>query len=811
MKMYFMVSGMSCAACSARVQQAVEKLNIFSSVSVNLLTGRMITELSPETDLSDGELKAAVIGAVKKAGYIAEPLEAFEVTGQQMNKEKPVEGGLRGNRFFLQAVGDRRVKRLILSVVLLVILAYSAMGQMIGLPVPSVISRIESPVIYTAFQAVLSLAIILINFKYYVNGFRNLFRLSPNMDSLIAVGSSISFVYSAVLSAGVVAEVLNGNGALASEIAGRLFYESAGMIPTFISIGKYLEERSREKTKSALTRLISLRPAKALRYIPPENNNGVSGEVEINISEIMPGDILAVKNGEAVPCDGSIVFGNGSLNEAMLTGEGLPVEKKTGDSVFEATINVQGYFRMRAEKTGEDTLFAEIIRLVEEASSTKAPIERLTDRISRIFVPAVLGIAIIVFFIWLLSGADFSFAVSMGVSVMVISCPCSLGLATPTAVMAGTGRGAEMGILIKSAEGLQKLHKCDTVVLDKTGTLTAGELKVVETKAAEGIDRSMLVMLTGRIEQLSVHPIGRAVAGYGEKVGSIAIRSMEKKYSDTACTDTKNRKLFELYNLFDGFLSDFIAEDIPGGGLSVKKDDDIILCGNLSLMKQNDVYIGPELMEAAEINLSKGCTVFFAALNKRAIGIFAISDSLRPDAAEAVRQFEKLGMSVIMLTGDNERTAGEIADRTGISRYHASLSPADKEGMLRKLQEEGHRVIMVGDGINDAPALMRADAGIAIGSGTDIAIDSADVVITGDKLCAASAAIGLSRATMRNIKQNLFWAFFYNLLGIPVAAGALYPVFGIKLNPMLCAVCMSLSSLFVVSNALRLRYFNKKR
>lgn len=780
MKLYYKVTGMSCSACSSKVEHCVSLLDNISDVSVNFLTGKMTVEINNETD-SD-KIKQIITSEVASAGYHAELLDS-ENTLFDTSFTK-TETDSKGTFKEL----NKNLRKLILSIIILIILAYITMGQMLGLPVPYFASSSINPVSFSLIQMTLTICIIGLNKKYYINGFRNLFRLSPSMDTLISLGSTISFIYSLVISAIIIRLNNSGDYIAAAENAKNLFYESAAMIPVFISIGKYLEENARNKTSDSLKGLIKLKPEKAVKYNPDTHE-----EAEIPINEIIIGDILCVHQGEGIPCDGEIIYGNGGIDESMLTGESIPIDKKEGDKVFEATINKQGYFRMKAEKTGKETVFSQIIALVEDASGSKAPIQRLADRISMYFVPIVLIIAIITFVSWLIAGYDLSFAISMGVSVMVISCPCSLGLATPTAIMAGTGRGAEMKILIKSAEALETLHKCDTIFFDKTGTITTGELVVSDIINSEDIDRQSFIQFAAKFEGMSSHPISAAIA-------SLSLQNNNHK---------------EVQNL--------LADEIPlgftektGMGLVLETGKFTYLAGNIKLLndysengKISDVY-----EKCEEYGRLGKTTVIFARKDKtkaslKVLGFITVTDKIKPDAENAIKCLNDLRINTVMLTGDNQRVAENIASQSGIESFYSEMSPEQKLEKIKEAMENGHCVAMVGDGINDAPALLTADVGIAIGTGTDVAIDSADIVLLGNNLSTVTNAFRLSKATIKNIKQNLFWALFYNCISIPIAAGVFFPFFGIKLNPIIAAACMSLSSIFVVTNALRLRFFKK--
>ncbi len=725
MRKNFDITGMSCSACSARVENVVGKLDGVRSVAVSLLRNTMCVDYD-ESAVSPEKIIAAVTGA----GYGAYP----EGTGPARNA---------GDEIRLMG------RRLAASAVLLVILMYFSMGHMFGLPMPA-----ENPAALGLIQLVLTAPILIINRKYFVNGFKALFRRSPNMDSLVALGAAASVGYSLY----AMIRIFMGEGHFLHD----LYFEGAAMIVTLISLGKFLEARSKRHTGDAIEKLVGLTP-KTARLL----RNGE--EVEVPVGQVEVGDILIVRGGESVPVDGAVVSGSGSVDESAITGESIPVSKKEGDSLIGATVVSSGYFRLRAERVGPDTTLSQIIKLVEEAGSSKAPISKLADRVSGVFVPVVISIAIVTFIIWMLAGAGLGKALTFAIAVLVISCPCALGLATPTAIMVGTGKGAEKGILIKSAEALETLRAVKSVVLDKTGTVTVGRPAVTRV-IMEPEDLPM----AAAVEAMSGHPLSLAVTEYAKSEG-IECPPAEK----------------------------FSAPE--GLGISAEVRGQTVIAGNLRMMEEYGVDVSAYAAEA-EAAANEGETPLYFARDGKAMGLITVADPIKEDSAAAVAAMKELGLRVIMVTGDNEKTARAIAARAGIDEVIAGVLPAGKEGKIRDLQREG-RVAMVGDGINDAPAMTRADVGLAIGGGTDVAIEAADIVLMRSSLMDAADAFRLSRATIRNIRQNLFWAFFYNVIGIPVAAGALYVPLGLKLSPMLAAAAMSFSSVFVVTNALRLRKF----
>ena len=716
MKQTYTVLGMSCQACALNVERAVSKISGVNAARVNLLANTLEVE-------SDSVSDEIIVDAVKNAGYKA----------------------LSGRK----AVAPEHVhmkKRLIASLCLLVPLLVISMGHMAGLPLSAEVSGI--------LQFVIVIPIIILNRKFFLQGIPALFRRSPNMDSLVAVGAGAAFIYSTV----VLFAILLGYP------PSHFYFESAGTILTLVTVGKYLESRSKGKTTEAITKLLDLAPKTATIL-----RNGE--ELTVPISDVSVGDIVVVRPGGKIPVDGTVTEGSSSVDSSVLTGESMPVAKRVGDAVQAGTICLYGNIKFRAEKVGDDTTLSQIIELVRDASSSKAPIARLADRVAGVFVPAVMLIALLVFCIWMFVGAEFSFALGVAISVLVISCPCALGLATPVAVMVGTGKAASLGILIKSAETLETAGKADTIVFDKTGTLTEGKPSVDCIFEAEGISRDDLILSAASVEALSEHPLSKAVTDYSKKMGITPFA-----------------------------VDDFSA--VPGRGVTAAASGVRYYAGNAAYMREAGV-IGnfPDVPEDR--------AVIFFAKDTTPLGIITVSDAVRRSSAKAVESLHELGLKVVMLTGDSEATAKRVADEIGVDEFYAGLLPSDKEAAVRRMQEEGRRVIMAGDGINDAPSLARADVGMAVGAGTDIAIESADIVLINSNPQAAASAVRLSRAVIRNVKQNLFWAFIYNTIGIPLAAGILYVPFGVLLSPGIAALAMSCSSVCVVSNALRLRRFRE--
>ena len=733
----FAVTGMTCAACSAHVEKAVSRLSGVQSAPVNLMLGSM-TVTYDEKAVTESD----IIAAVKAAGYGASPASQTD------------QGQLRRDQ---DAALRRRKKHLIWSVVFLVPLFYLSMGHMMGLPLPQVLHM--HPLLLACLQLALVIPILILNRNYFTVGFSRLVKLSPNMDSLVAVGAAAGLVYS-LIEMGLLA---------AGQVSGMpdLYFESAGMILTLVTVGKYLEERSRGKTTGAISALLALAPESAVVRRQGQ-------ELTIPTEEIVAGDTVIVRQGGRIPVDGVITDGHAAVDESAITGESLPVEKVPGDAVTSATVTSSGYLELRATRVGGDTTLSQIIRLMEEAASSKAPISRLADRISGIFVPAVMAISLTAALLWaFVGGMDVRFCLSIAIAVLVISCPCALGLATPVAIMVGTGQAAQQGILIKSAESLELLHKVQTVVLDKTGTVTMGQPRVTDILCASGVTEEELLCVAASAEKPSEHPLAHAI-----------VEESQARHIPL-CP-----------------VSDF--RSVPGGGIQATLSGEAVLAGNAGYLAQNGVSLAA--MEADAHRLAEdGKTPLFFAESGRLLGCIAVADVVKPDSAKAIVALRRMGRRVVLLTGDNQRTANAIARQIGVDQVIAQVLPQDKAKCVAQFQQQGQRVAMVGDGVNDAPALAQADVGLAIGAGTDIAIESADVVLMKSSLLDIPAAMDLSRAVLRNIKQNLFWAFFYNSIGIPVAAGVLYPALHLTLNPMLAAAAMSLSSVCVVSNALRLR------
>ncbi len=746
MKSKFSVTGMSCSACSAHVEKAVRGLYGVSAVSVSLMSASMTVEYE---NLTEND----IINAVVKAGY------GCAVKGEAPPKQSSTD---RKN-----AEAKAMKQRLFWSIGFLVVLMYVSMGSMFGAPLPEFMNSAAGGAAFGFTQFLLVLPIIYLNRSYFTRGFKALINRAPNMDTLVATGALASVIY------GIFAVYMmcygsgTGNTELIHTFRHDLYFEGAGMILTLITVGKYLESRSKARTAEALEKLTELTPETAT-----VERGGA--ELEIPAEELAVGDICIVRPGQRIPADGVITEGSAAIDESALTGESIPAEKTVGDRVLTASINGSGFIKFRAEKVGGETTLSKIIELVGDASASKAPIARIADKISGVFVPIVMAIAAVTFAVWLLLGYTFTHALSMGISVLVISCPCALGLATPVAIMAGTGKGAENGILIKSAAALETLHKIDTVVLDKTGTITEGKphcTDIIEYRAGA-------FAAAYSIEKLSEHPVSVAIAAQGESMGLAA------------------QPVTEFQALF-------------GRGVTAKLNGTRCFVGNMRLMNERGIDCTAATNDVQRLS-DEGKTVMIIADEQSAVGVIAAADIIKPTSPAAIKRLTDMGIEVIMLTGDSARTAEVIKNQVGVSKAIAEVLPTAKAEHIAKLKAEGRRVAMVGDGINDAPALVSADVGIAIGAGTDIAIDSADIVLMKSDLCDAAAAISLGRATIRNIKQNLFWAFFYNTVGIPLAAGALFIPLGIKLNPMIAAAAMSLSSVCVVTNALRLRFFRVK-
>lgn len=781
-KQKFSVTGMTCSACSSHVEKSVRKLSGMEQVTVNLLTNSMQVVYDDTFCKED-----TIIEAVEKAGYgasLAGNDEKSQKNGNDQDLSRSGHGmtgqDTAGREALKGKAANKEMKsRLIISIVFMVLLMGVSMHHMffmwLHLPVPEFLTRLfhgnENALTFAFTQLLLTLPILYVNRKYYQTGFKTLFHLSPNMDSLIAIGSGAALVYGVFAIYRIGYGLGHGDQALVSRYASDLYFESAGMILALITVGKYMETRSKGKTSEAIQKLMDLSPKTAILL----SEDGE--EREVPTWQLAKDDLFIVKPGSLVPADGIVVEGTSSINEAAITGESIPVEKQPGDSVVSATMNKAGRLVCRAVKVGEDTTLSQIIRLVEEASSSKAPIAKLADQIAGIFVPAVMGIALVTFLVWLLAGGGFEAAMSSAIAVLVISCPCALGLATPVAIMVGTGVGAKNGILIKSGDALQTAQNIDTVVLDKTGTITEGKPRVTDVLTYDReLTPSRVLSYAAAIEKPSEHPLADAVVNEAAAKG-VPIPGVRE------------------------------FQAVFGKGVMGSCEGKRCLAGNAAFLKENGIALTPEQEKAMEKLSGEGKTPLLFAAGKALSGIIAVADTVKDSSVTAIRELRDMNIQVVMLTGDNKRTAAAVQKKLGINRVAAEVLPKDKEKEIRRLRQEGRKVAMIGDGINDAPALAAADVGIAIGAGTDVAIDSADIILMKSRLTDAVTAIRLSRAVIRNIKENLFWAFFYNSIGIPLAAGVLYPAFGIRLNPMFGAAAMSLSSLFVVGNALRLRGF----
>lgn len=756
MKQKFNVTGMTCSACSAHVTKAVEKLPGVSSVNVNLLGGSMLVEYDP-----GAESPESIIAAVDDAGYGAALPASKGGAKADAAPAVDIEAELLGMK-----------RRFVISLCFLLPLFYIAMGHMMGWPLPHFFHDSRNALSFALIQFLLVLPIMYVNDKYYKVGFKTLLHGSPNMDSLIALGSLAAVVYGVAALFQISYGMGHGDAERVSKWSMDLYFESAGMILTLITLGKYLETRSKGKTSEAISRLMDLAPktATVLRD---------GAEVEIPVEDVAVGDLILVRPGASIPVDGEVTEGTSSVDESALTGESIPVEKGPGDRVVAASINKSGSFTFRATRVGDDTTLAQMIALVDEAASSKAPIAKLADQVAGIFVPTVIGIALVTAAVWLVLGYGVEHALTASVAVLVISCPCALGLATPVAIMVGTGKGAENGILIKSAEALETLHTVSTVVLDKTGTVTEGRPRVTDLYPGEGITTEELLCVAASLEKPSEHPLAEAIVREAEerKIPLVPVRDFEA---------------------------------VHGRGVRAEVQSSHYLAGNRAMMEESGIDLGAEHLMADGL-AENGKTPLYFAQDGRLIGLIAVADTVKPSSAEAMRGFRALGIDVVMLTGDNQRTADAIGRELGVTKVIAEVLPQDKEAVIASLQTEGRRVAMVGDGINDAPALARSDVGLAIGAGTDVAIESADIVLMKSDLLDAVTAVELSKATIRNVKQNLFWAFIYNIIGIPLAAGVWFPLTGWQLNPMFAAAAMSLSSVSVVSNALRLKLFKPRR
>lgn len=771
MKERFDVTGMTCSACSSHVEKSVSKLTGVENVSVNLLTNSMQVEFD-ENKLDT----AGIIKAVEDAGYGAAVKDGHAKSGTKTSGQSDSQENS-GLSAVEQNVKNMK-KRLIVSLIFWIPLMYVSMGHMIyqwlNIPMPPFTMNFlhgnENAITYAFTQFLLLLPILIANQKYFKNGFKTLWHRSPNMDSLIAIGAGAAILYGIFAIYRIGYAMGHGDMAVVHQYAHDLYFESAGTILTLITIGKYLETKSKGKTSEAITKLLNLAP-KTVTVV----RDGV--EQVIDATDVEKGEIFLVKPGESVAVDGIVLEGKSSFDESAITGESIPVPKQEGDTIVSASMNKSGLIRAKATKVGEDTTIAQIIRLVEEASSSKAPIAKMADKIAGVFVPTVITIALVTGVIWLISGATFEFAMSTAIAVLVISCPCALGLATPVAIMVGTGKGAENGILIKSGDALETAHQIDTVVLDKTGTITQGKPVVTDIICAAGknADKTQLLQIAGSLEKGSEHPLAEAIVNYCV-TNNI---SMEK-------------------------VTDFNA--LFGKGIEGTVSGTHYYAGNEKMMEEKGISLSTEQKNQIRELAKQGRTPLLFADEKQFLGIVAVADVVKPTSKEAVQKFRDYGIHVIMLTGDNEVTAQAIKEQVGIDEVIAGVLPTQKEEKISALKQAGHKVAMIGDGVNDAPALASADVGIAIGAGTDVAIESADIVLMKNDLLDAVGAVKLSKAVIRNIKENLFWAFFYNSIGIPLAAGVLYPLFQIKLNPMFGAAAMSLSSVCVVSNALRLRW-----
>ena len=755
------ITGMSCSACSSRIEKVVGRMEGVEEIAVNLLTNK--AQVSYDESKLD---TAAIIARIEKLGFGA-------AVHQQTNKvvaAKPT------NTAATELAEMRR--RLVLSLGFTAPLFYLHMGLMYSWPLLELVKGQENLLLAALVQFFFCLPVVITGYKYFYHGLRNLWNRAPNMDSLIAIGSGAAFVYGLYGLLGLAYAFGHQRLDLIQGFYDALYFESAAMILALITLGKFLEARAKSHTSDALTALMQLRPKTAL-----VERHSVQGEIPLE--EVVLGDVLIVKSGASVPVDGRIIEGSGALDESAITGESIPVDKLIGDKVTGGTINKSGYFKMEATAIGSDTTLAKIIALVEEATSSKAPIAKLADKISGVFVPVVIAIAIVAACSWLIFGASWHFALTIAISVLVISCPCALGLATPTAIMVGTGRGAKQGILIKSATALETAHKVDSVVLDKTGTVTEGKPVVTDILPCDGITESELLQTAAALERLSEHPLGHAIVKKAE----------EEKQASSSSNSTSE-------------VTALVAKDyeaLPGCGFFATVNGTRYAAGNLLLMEEQGVELS-ELQEQHQQLAASGKTPLYFAQGSRLLGTIAVADTVKPTSKAAIEKLKAMGLKVIMLTGDNAATAEAIRRQVGLDEAIAQVLPQDKERHVRQMQEQGHVVAMVGDGINDAPALARANVGIAIGAGTDVALEAADMVLIKSDLQDVARAISLSKSVMKNIKENLFWAFIYNTIGIPLATGLLYPAFGLLLNPMLAAAAMSCSSVSVVTNALRLRF-----
>ena len=849
------VSGMTCSACSSHVEKAVRKLEGVEKASVNLLTETM------EVSYDEGKLDPQGIEtAVEKAGYGARLIlgGAHGQTRDEVGKGSQSQGGIdrikaggcSGNtctpgRNSVQRQAEEEARgmkwRLCISIGFLLPLMYVAMYHMynewFGLPIPGFVHRYlhgnENAMTFAMTQLLLLLPILYVNRKFFAVGFKTLGHFSPNMDSLIALGASAAIAYGVFAMYRISFGLGHGDMALVEQYSHDLYFESAGMILTLITVGKYLESRSKGKTSEAITKLMDLSPKTAILLLEDDT------EQEVPTQDLQKGDIFLVKPGSLVPVDGTVVEGYSSVDQAAITGESIPVEKQVGDKVVSATMNKAGFLKCRADRVGEDTTLSQIIRLVEEASASKAPIAQLADRVAGVFVPVVIGIALVTLAVWLLAGAGVEFAISTAIAVLVISCPCALGLATPVAIMVGTGVGAGHGILIKSGEALQQAREIDTVVMDKTGTITAGKLKCMQVDVfAQDMSVDTMLQIAAALEKKSEHPLAEAVVEHAtmmklplpqikdfkavfgrgvegvlaepiaprryvsEKDGPVTSVNLVPEEGSGESGAQAAGKVIKAGKPTKAQQQEFLAKEDAGAQAGIR-----YLVGNQAYLEENGISIAPQVLQGIQNIADEGMTPLLVAQEGRLLGCIGVADGIKPSSNVAIGKFEQMGIRVVMLTGDNKRTAEAVRRRLGITEVVAEVLPQDKEKKIRQLKAEGKKVAMIGDGINDAPALAAADVGMAIGAGTDVAMESADIVLMKSDLRDAVTAVRLSRAVIRNIKQNLFWAFFYNVIGIPLAAGVWYPIFGIKLNPMFGAAAMSLSSIFVVGNALRLRGF----
>lgn len=753
----FNITGMTCAACQANVEKAAKKLEGTQKADVNLLSNSL-TVTFDEGKLTEQDF----IDAVSSIGYGATLYgdnKKSQLKTQWQERKKNEEENISSMK-----------KRLISSIIFLIIVMYIAMGHMLGLPLPHFLHGTQNALLNAIIQMLLVIPVMIINKKFFVSGFKGLVKRAANMDSLVALGSAAAFLYGVFAVIMMAYAAPRGNLEVLEHYSHELYFESSAMILTLVTVGKYLEARSKGKTSDALGKLVDLSP-KTANVI--RNGNEITVEAE----DVKEGDTLIIRPGERIAVDGVVLNGNGYIDQSAVTGESLPVEKNVGDEVICATLNKNGTFTMTASRVGENTTLARIIRLVDEAGSSKAPIARLADKVSGVFVPTVIAIAIVTFLIWLFATGDFETSLSFGITVLVISCPCALGLATPVAIMAGTGKAAENGILIKSAEALETLGNVDEIVLDKTGTVTSGEMSVSDIFVYnKSLSENEFISICAALEKGSEHPLAAAV---------------RKKAENLAFPDVTDFQAFE------------------GRGIRGNIDGKKYISGNIRFLKEQHIDYSPVEDKISRFS-AQGKTPLIFCNEKEVLGIIAVSDTIRDDSIKAIETFKKLGKKTVMLTGDNKAAAEFTGKSAGIDEIYAELLPADKEKIIRTLQEKGEKIAFIGDGINDAPALTRADVGIAIGAGTDIAIDAADIVLIKSSLSDGAKALELSKSVMRNIKMNLFWAFFYNVLGIPLAAGVLYPAFALKLSPMIGSAAMSMSSLCVVTNALRLRFFKSK-